>query len=415
MPDSKRLSLQIGALLSRKKECAMNETGRKRGVLGDFHIQAVIDRLHDKAEAQRREPSQQHEPADADERKRYLSERYVALDREKAEFCYLLCRSMCARHVVEAGTSFGVSTIYLATAVRDNGGGTVIATEYEQSKAKAARRNFAEAGIEDMVDLREGDLRDTLRTVDVAIDFMLIDIWTPMARPALELVAPRLRRGAVVMCDNTLAFAEAYRDYRAFIDDPANGFSFGCPSVHGRFRDVAQSDVTTIAVATRGSRNRPFSRASSVSKLGGPSRLNTNGLYRRTCLPMARCTRSKRKMQSAISAKGIDAHFYLSKDAPRAIAFYSALLGTAPARGTDQYASSILGIIARSEFQWCPLRVGSPLVALCSPSTTSRAHSLAPLSSAQRLPLKRMALHARPPGVSIAMETHLRFIIAKVD
>ncbi len=45
-----------------------------------------------------------------------------------------------------------------------------------------------------------------------------------MARPALELVAPRLRRGAVVMCDNTLAFAEAYRDYRAFIDDPANGF-----------------------------------------------------------------------------------------------------------------------------------------------------------------------------------------------
>lgn len=105
MPDSKRLSLQIGALLSRKKECAMNETGRERGVLGDFHIQAVIDRLHDKAEAQRREPSQQHEPADADERKRYLSERYVALDREKAEFCYLLCRSMCARHVVEAGTS----------------------------------------------------------------------------------------------------------------------------------------------------------------------------------------------------------------------------------------------------------------------------------------------------------------------
>jgi hypothetical protein len=105
MPDSKRLSLQIGALLSRKKECAMNETGRERGVLGDFHIQAVIDRLHDKAEAQRREPSQQHEPADADERKRYLSERYVALDREKAEFCYLLSlnvRASCrgSRHVI---------------------------------------------------------------------------------------------------------------------------------------------------------------------------------------------------------------------------------------------------------------------------------------------------------------------------
>ena len=51
---------------------------------------------------------------------------------------------------------------------------------------------------------------------------MLIDIWTPMARPALELVAPHLRRGAVVMCDNTTQFREPYADYFAFVDDPKN-------------------------------------------------------------------------------------------------------------------------------------------------------------------------------------------------
>jgi predicted O-methyltransferase YrrM len=54
---------------------------------------------------------------------------------------------------------------------------------------------------------------------------MLIDIWTPMARPALELVAPHLRPGAAVVCDNTAQFPEAYRDYFAFLRDPANRFT----------------------------------------------------------------------------------------------------------------------------------------------------------------------------------------------
>jgi len=54
---------------------------------------------------------------------------------------------------------------------------------------------------------------------------MLIDIWTPMARPALERVAPHLRPGAIVVADNTTQFRDAYRDYFAFLDDPANRFS----------------------------------------------------------------------------------------------------------------------------------------------------------------------------------------------
>lgn len=204
----------------------MDDAVRERGVLGDARVQAVIDRLHSQADAQQRALPFQNQAANSDteERKQYLSERYVALDREKAEFCHLICRSIGARHVVEAGTSFGVSTIYLATAVRDNGGGTVIGTEHEPSKAMQARRNFAEAGVGDIIDLREGDLRETLVAIDVAIDFTLIDIWTQMARPALELIAPHLRCGSIVMCDNTLIFAEAYRDYLAFIRDPINGF-----------------------------------------------------------------------------------------------------------------------------------------------------------------------------------------------
>ena len=161
--------------------------------------------------------------------KAILSDKLAAFDRNKAEFCYTLCRALNARCVVEAGTSFGVSTIYLAAAVRDNARGNeprgmVIGTEHESAKVKAARENFAAAGVAEFIDLREGDLRETLKQIEHPVDFMLIDIWVPMARPALERVAPRMRAGAMVVCDNTARFRKAYREYFDFLNDPANGF-----------------------------------------------------------------------------------------------------------------------------------------------------------------------------------------------
>jgi predicted O-methyltransferase YrrM len=161
--------------------------------------------------------------------KKLLADKLVALEPEKAQLCYLLCRSLGARRVVEAGTSFGVSTIYLACAVRDNigggdGQGVVIGTEHEAAKAAAARRHFAEAGVSDWVDLREGDLRETLQDVAEPVDFLLVDIWIPMALPALQLVAPCMRPGAVVLCDNTVQFARQYAEYLSFVRDACNGF-----------------------------------------------------------------------------------------------------------------------------------------------------------------------------------------------
>ena len=86
-----------------------------------------------------------------------------------------------------------------------------------------ARAHFAEAGLADFIDLREGDLRNTLVGIPGPVDFMLIDIWTPMAKPALALIHPHLREGAVVICDNTQQFREAYSEYFEFVHNPHNG------------------------------------------------------------------------------------------------------------------------------------------------------------------------------------------------
>jgi predicted O-methyltransferase YrrM len=148
----------------------------------------------------------------------------VALEPVKAEFCHMLCRALRAKRVVEVGTSFGVSTLYLADAVRANGGGLVIGTEYEPAKATAARANFAAAGLDHLIELREGDLRETLKAIEGPVDFVLMDIWTEMARPALELVHPHLRPGAIVVADNTGGyFRDSYRHFFAFVNEPTNG------------------------------------------------------------------------------------------------------------------------------------------------------------------------------------------------
>ena len=109
--------------------------------------------------------------------------------------------------------------------MRDNRveNGVVIGTEFEPEKVKIARENFEEAGLSEFIELREGDLRETLQDVGGPVDFMLVDIWD-VALPALERVSSSLRPGAIVACDNTTASADAYRGYFEFVNDPGNRF-----------------------------------------------------------------------------------------------------------------------------------------------------------------------------------------------
>jgi predicted O-methyltransferase YrrM len=128
---------------------------------------------------------------------------YLAVSPETGKLLYLLARTSRARTVIEFGTSFGLSTLCLAAAVRDNGGGRVISAELEPSKAAKARENFRAAGLADLIEVRVGDALATLaEDLPETIDVLLLDGAKALYPRILDAIEPRLREGSIVVADN---------------------------------------------------------------------------------------------------------------------------------------------------------------------------------------------------------------------
>jgi predicted O-methyltransferase YrrM len=155
---------------------------------------------------------------------RFMKDVYIPLSRAQGRFLYLVARSLGARRIVEFGTSFGVSTIYAAAAARDTGG-RVIGSELEPGKHRAATANLAEAGLSEFAEVRLGDACETLRDVEAPVDLVLLDGWKELYLPMLELLAPKLRPGAVVLGDNIRTFRRALAPYVEYVQSGRNGFA----------------------------------------------------------------------------------------------------------------------------------------------------------------------------------------------
>jgi predicted O-methyltransferase YrrM len=146
---------------------------------------------------------------------------WLAVSPETGTLLYMLARSTGARIIVEFGTSFGISTLYLAAALRDNGGGRLITTEFEPSKVTRAKANLAEGGLVDLVEVREGDALETLAAdLPDRIDLLLLDGAKALYPEILELVESRLRPGALVIADN----ADFSPHYLERVRSPAGGY-----------------------------------------------------------------------------------------------------------------------------------------------------------------------------------------------
>lgn len=150
-----------------------------------------------------------------------LKEAPLAVSRETGTLLYMLARSSGARTIVEFGTSFGISTLHLAAGLRDNGGGRLITSEFEPSKAARARENLSAAGLIDLVEIREGDALRTLQTdLPDTIDLVLLDGAKALYPEILDLLEDHLGPGAIIVADN----ADDSPDYLARVRRLGSGY-----------------------------------------------------------------------------------------------------------------------------------------------------------------------------------------------
>ncbi|WP_434732728.1 class I SAM-dependent methyltransferase [Rhizobium sp. YTUHZ044] len=150
-----------------------------------------------------------------------LRDLWLPVSREAGTLLYMLARSCRAQTIIEFGTSFGISTLHLAAALRDNGGGRLITSECEPSKLRRARENLTAGGLIDLVETREGDALHTLGTdLPDTIDLLFLDGAKGLYRDILELVEDRLRPGALIVADN----ADLSPEYLARVRSAAAGY-----------------------------------------------------------------------------------------------------------------------------------------------------------------------------------------------
>lgn len=197
-------------------------------------LAALLERLFKEADASSPWTSPELADLSADDRDRMMHSKTEYLEfygrlkdvplpvsRETGALLYMLARACGARNVVEFGTSFGISTLHLAAALRDNGGGRVITTEFEPSKVARAHENLQAGGLADLVEIREGDALQTLsRVLPESIDLLLLDGAKSLYPDVLDLLEDRLKTGAFVVADN----ADYCPEYLARVRAPANGY-----------------------------------------------------------------------------------------------------------------------------------------------------------------------------------------------
>lgn len=142
--------------------------------------------------------------------------------RRRAATCYILVRAKRPNTVIEFGTSYGISAIYLAAAVADNGTGHVVSTELSEAKVLAARENLEEARLLDRVTILLGDAMRTLNDIPGPIDLVLLDGWKDLYLPVLRSLESRLTIGALIVADDiNFPSLSAYLEY---VRHPANGY-----------------------------------------------------------------------------------------------------------------------------------------------------------------------------------------------
>jgi predicted O-methyltransferase YrrM len=141
-----------------------------------------------------------------------LDQRSLQIEPSSGALLFALCSGRPGCEVLELGGSRGYSTIWLGASVRLYGG-RVTSLEVDPAKFETARRNIAEAGLQDWVDVIGGDAFVTLESLDGPYDIVFIDAWKDDYERLYRLALERVELGAVIVADNVIS-----HNLRAYVE-----------------------------------------------------------------------------------------------------------------------------------------------------------------------------------------------------
>ncbi len=166
----------------------------------DDNVAAVLELYHERMRVER---ETRQEATRAGLKDALRDTFMLSVGPETGRLLNIIARSLTAPHILELGTSYGYSTIWLADAARA-AGGRVTTMELQDYKSDHAQDMSAKAGLEEFVDFKVGDAVEMIRELPDGIDFVLVDLWKEGYQPCLEAFYPKLNRGAVIVADNII-------------------------------------------------------------------------------------------------------------------------------------------------------------------------------------------------------------------
>lgn len=130
---------------------------------------------------------------------------YLSISEEQGEDIVQIIKDHNFKNIVEFGTSFGISTLFLAQAALETNG-NIISTELLDSKAKKAIENFKKAGVNELIETRIGNALVTLKNHNKPIDFLLLDGWKNLYLPLFQMLEPNFKSSTIIYVDNADMF-----------------------------------------------------------------------------------------------------------------------------------------------------------------------------------------------------------------
>jgi predicted O-methyltransferase YrrM len=162
----------------------------------DERVEAVLAEYHVRLDAEWKQMRSRPARSAAD-----VDQLLLAVGPDTGRLLHILARSLSKPNILELGTSYGYSGIWLADAARASGG-RVTTLELADYKSKYARERATKAGLADFIEHRVGDALKGIAELDFGLDFVLVDLWKDLYVPCLEAFYPKLSPGAIIVADN---------------------------------------------------------------------------------------------------------------------------------------------------------------------------------------------------------------------